>query len=208
MSVFNSHLACLGSDLPSSFGRDRTQVEHVNPVTVMKQKGAGRPFKHVDGDFLQEAFAPGRQISISALAKALGIHRNTLSSYMKIHGVSRKFSDLSDADLDTLVKSFKEQRPGSGLSYLVGFLRRHGLRVQKARVTQSLRRIDVLGRILRQKDAINRRRYVSARPNCIWHCDGHHKLIRWGIVIHGFIDGFCRTVSPLFLNLLSLIQLV
>ncbi|KAI0087666.1 hypothetical protein BDY19DRAFT_892184, partial [Irpex rosettiformis] len=26
------------------------------------------------------------------------------------------------------------------------------------------------------------------------HCDGHHKLIWWGIVLHGFIDGYCHTV--------------
>lgn len=24
--------------------------------------------------------------------------------------------------------------------------------------------------------------------------DGHHKLIRWGFVIHGIIDGYCQTV--------------
>ncbi|KAL4063011.1 hypothetical protein V8B97DRAFT_1843938, partial [Scleroderma yunnanense] len=28
----------------------------------------------------------------------------------------------------------------------------------------------------------------------LWHIDGHHKLIWWGIVIHAFIDGFCQTV--------------
>ena len=28
----------------------------------------------------------------------------------------------------------------------------------------------------------------------VWHIDSHHKLIRWGIVIHGMIDGFCQTV--------------
>ena len=27
-------------------------------------------------------------------------------------------------------------------------------------------------------------------PNSLWHIDGHHKLIRWRIVIHGGIDGY------------------
>ncbi|KAI5982901.1 hypothetical protein EDC04DRAFT_2616344 [Pisolithus marmoratus] len=31
------------------------------------------------------------------------------------------------------------------------------------------------------------------RPNALWHMDGHHKLIRWGIVIHGIVDGYCHT---------------
>lgn len=26
------------------------------------------------------------------------------------------------------------------------------------------------------------------------HIDGHHKLIRWRVVIHGGIDGFSRTI--------------
>ncbi|KAG2364284.1 hypothetical protein BDR07DRAFT_1280150, partial [Suillus spraguei] len=41
-------------------------------------------------------------------------------------------------------------------------------------------------------------KYHVKRPNVLWHVDGHHKLIRWGIVIHGFIDGFCRMVQCVF----------
>ncbi len=26
----------------------------------------------------------------------------------------------------------------------------------------------------------------------LWHIDGHHSLIRWGLVVHGGIDGFSR----------------
>ena len=28
----------------------------------------------------------------------------------------------------------------------------------------------------------------------VWHLDGHHKLIRWGVVIHGIADGYDHTV--------------
>ena len=31
-------------------------------------------------------------------------------------------------------------------------------------------------------------------PNSVWHIDGHHKLIRWGLVTHGGIDGYSRTI--------------
>ncbi|KAF8835009.1 hypothetical protein BDN67DRAFT_913766, partial [Paxillus ammoniavirescens] len=37
--------------------------------------------------------------------------------------------------------------------------------------------------------------YSVPRSNYLWHIDGHHKLIWWGIVIHGMIDGFCQTVD-------------
>ncbi|KAJ6457505.1 hypothetical protein C8R47DRAFT_925957, partial [Mycena vitilis] len=60
--------------------------------------------------------------------------------------------------------------------------------VQKERVRKSLARVDGLGQLHRKKK-IERRVYSVPRPNYLWHCDGHHKLIWWGIVIHGFIDG-------------------
>ncbi|KAJ8580248.1 hypothetical protein M405DRAFT_710069, partial [Rhizopogon salebrosus TDB-379] len=64
------------------------------------------------------------------LADTLGVHRNTLRLYMKRHGVERKYSELSNADLDMLVNEFKKKRPDSGIRYIIGFLRRHGARVQ------------------------------------------------------------------------------
>ncbi|KAG2114097.1 hypothetical protein BD769DRAFT_1333404, partial [Suillus cothurnatus] len=64
------------------------------------------------------------------LANILGVHRNTLWLYMKHHGVERKYSELTNADLDVLVSEFKKKRPDSGIRYIIGFLRRHGIRVQ------------------------------------------------------------------------------
>ncbi|KAF8837778.1 hypothetical protein BDN67DRAFT_880416, partial [Paxillus ammoniavirescens] len=64
------------------------------------------------------------------IAGVLGMHRNTLHCYLKKHNVYHRFSMISDCDLDILVKVFKSHKPNSGLRYLVGFLRAHGLRVQ------------------------------------------------------------------------------
>ncbi|KAJ7711473.1 hypothetical protein B0H16DRAFT_1224369, partial [Mycena metata] len=63
--------------------------------------------------------------------------------------------------------------------------------VQRERVRRSLLRIDGLGRVLRQH-TIERREYVSPRPNSTWYMDGYHKLIQWGIIIHGFFNGYDR----------------
>lgn len=46
--------------------------------------------------------------------------------------------------------------------------------------------------------------YFVERPNALWHIDGHHKLILWGIVIHGVADGDSRTVSATILKLIKL----
>ncbi|KAF5331773.1 hypothetical protein D9758_018551 [Tetrapyrgos nigripes] len=43
---------------------------------------------------------------------------------------------------------------------------------------------------------IHYRRAVPG-PNALWHHDGQHGLIRWGIVIHGYIDGYSRLVTGL-----------
>ncbi|KAK6966469.1 hypothetical protein R3P38DRAFT_2590842 [Favolaschia claudopus] len=100
---------------------------------------------------------------------------------------------MTDADLDALVTEFKQTKRASGRRYMVAALRNKGLRVQKKRVRKSLARVDTLGQMLRKKN-IRRRKYSVPRPNHLWHCDGHHKLISWGSVIHGFVDGYCRTV--------------
>ncbi|KAH7908743.1 hypothetical protein BJ138DRAFT_969352, partial [Hygrophoropsis aurantiaca] len=65
------------------------------------------------------------------LADALGMHRNTLRHYLKQNNVYHRYSSIPDDDLDILVKVFKSQKPDSGLRYLVGFLRSHGVRVQR-----------------------------------------------------------------------------
>ncbi|KDQ05537.1 hypothetical protein BOTBODRAFT_74648, partial [Botryobasidium botryosum FD-172 SS1] len=82
----------------------------------------------------------------------------------------------------------------SGRQYAISFLRRRSVHVEQRRVIGALRRIDGLGQALRRRDVIKRRAYKVPRPNAVWGLDGHHKLIRWGIVLHGIIDTYCRTV--------------
>ena len=75
-----------------------------------------------------------------------------------------------------------------------GFLLGRGIRVQWSRVRSSLWRTDPSGILLRtsQLNIVNRRHYSVPGPRSLWHLDGNHKLIRWGFVIHGCVDGFSR----------------
>ena len=154
----------------------------------------GRPHKVFDRAYLQEAMHPSRNISKTQLARALGVHRTTLKKKMDEYGLNSKYSAIEDADLDTLVRTYKSQKPDAGFRYVRGHLRSIGIRVQKQCVLDSLKRVDHVGRFLRRHSIIRRRKYLTSRPNALWHCDGHHKLIKYGFVIHGFIDGNCRTV--------------
>ncbi len=114
---------------------------------------------------------------------------------MHAYGLSRAFTPISNTELDLIVKTYTEIKPQGGIRYLEGLLRSHGIRLQKMRLLDSMCRHSGVGGLLRHQCAIQCRKYHSTCPNTLWHCDGHHKLILWGIIIHGFIGGFCRTVS-------------
>lgn len=55
-------------------------------------------------------------------------------------------------------------------------------------------RINYLGVEQRKRKRIPRREYRVNGPHHLWHIDGNHKLIRYGMVIHGCIDGSTRTI--------------
>ncbi|KAG1884634.1 hypothetical protein F4604DRAFT_1513778, partial [Suillus subluteus] len=56
-------------------------------------------------------------------------------------------------------------------------------------VVHSLHQVDRLCQVLRDRRVKRQQKYYVKWPNALWHMDGHHKLIIWGIVVHGFIDG-------------------
>lgn len=175
--------------------RETLNIAEVRPVTVVRSGRRGRPRKTISAPLLAVAMSPQRSISISKLARLLGVHRHTLRGYLKQHNVRYTFSTVSDIHLDRVVQAYRRVHPHSGIRYLIGFLRQHGLRVQVTRLKSSIARVDPLGYVIRRRNPIQRRTYKVSRPNALWHIDGHHKLIRWGIVVHGGVDGYCRTVS-------------
>lgn len=167
----------------------------VNPVTIVRKPGRGRPRKEIDLNFLRDANQPGRKITHQRIVNALELSSSTYLRRRREAKIPPRYSTISDEDLDTMVRLYKLSKPNSGRSFTDAYLRRHGHRVQKRRLRRSLQRVDGLGQVLRRQSTIKRGGYSVPGPNHLWHGDGHHKLIRWGVVIHGFIDGFTRTVS-------------
>lgn len=177
--------------------RESLDIASIHPVQVTRSgmRHQGRSRKVINKAYLQAAMTATRRLSVSRLSRLLGVHRNTLRKYLRMYQIDYSFSNITDHDLDTIVKRFREVRPDSGIRYLVGFLRQKELRVQGERVVSSIKRVDPIGHVLHtQRPAIRRRQYQVPRPNAVWHIDGHHKLIRWGFVIHGGVDGYDRTV--------------
>ena len=108
--------------------------------------------------------------------------------------VIEKFMEISERDLEELVRSFQDQNPHSGESLIQGHLLSIGVRVHRKRVRKVLQRLDPILRTNHWQEVIRRRVYSVPGPNSLWHIDGHHSLIRWRFVVHGGIDGFSRCI--------------
>ncbi|KAL1948877.1 hypothetical protein VTO73DRAFT_10683 [Trametes versicolor] len=168
-------------------------------TTTVKIGKPGRPPINIDPEVLREATSSNRKITLTQLARSLDIHRHTLRKEIKRLNLPAlsSYAAITDDNLDELIRAYKQIKPNSGTRYVMGYLSQCGFRVQRQHVRDSLRRIDALGQILRNHAAIDRRVYVVPYANYLWHIDGHHKLIRWGIVIHGGADGFDRLMLML-----------
>ncbi|KAI4810763.1 hypothetical protein KUCAC02_013694 [Chaenocephalus aceratus] len=106
------------------------------------------------------------------------------------------YSTISDAALDDLIKELVAGNNQIGPESVRAQLQAQQLWIQRRRVRDSMRRIDPEAAALRaMSQRLHRRAYRVAGPNSLWHLDGHHKLIRWRIVIHGGIDGYSRLVA-------------
>ncbi|KAJ2914203.1 hypothetical protein MD484_g6221, partial [Candolleomyces efflorescens] len=160
-----------------SDGIEQDHLERPSVVTEDRSGRPGRPKKQFHRATLRNALSMRSTISIPMLAKALEVHPNTLRKYIQLHGLYNRFSDITDSEIDVLIREFRRLRPKSGLRYAIGFLG--------------------VAQHMRTRASISRREYTSVRPNACWHMDGHHKLIAWGIVIHGFVDGYSRKVMGL-----------
>ena len=70
-----------------------------------------------------------------------------------------------------------------------------GIVISRARLRDHIRAMYPGEISIRWAKHLKRRRYLVPFYNSLWHIDGHHKLIRWKMVIHGGIDGYSRLVT-------------
>ena len=104
------------------------------------------------------------------------------------------YTQTTDSDLDCVMATLVRRFPNNGTSMMWGHLRSVGIVVTRARVQESLLRVSESSVRSRQRLTVQRRVYSVPAPNCLWHIDGLHCLIRWRIVIHGGIDGYSRRI--------------
>ena len=159
-------------------------------------RGKGRPVTEVDKDDVKYLLSLG--FSKSKVAEVLEISRKTL--YNKVAAFPSpeefsKYSDITETQLDAVVRTVKQEHPNDGEIMIAGHLLKQGVRVQRAKLRKSIHRIDPEGVAERRSVAVRRRTYHVTGPNEVWHIDGHHKLIKWRLVTHGGIDGYSRLIT-------------
>ena len=66
----------------------------------------------------------------------------------------------------------------------------NGLVVPRDDVAALMQLLDPDGIALRVRKRLKRRKYFSQGTDFVWHIDGYDKLKRYGIAVHGCIDGF------------------
>ena len=171
--------------------RDENDNMRVSQDYQLVVRGRGRPQCAVLKD--QLVFLLEHGFTQTSIAKLLGCSTRTIRRITDYDLDSwLRFSDIDDELLDLTVQDIQKQYPNWGEKSVQGHLSSVGLKIQRWRVRDSLRRVCPSAVKERFCRAIHRRRYDVPYPNSLWHIDGYHKLIRWRVVVHGGLDGYSR----------------
>ncbi|XP_039461390.1 uncharacterized protein LOC120435654 [Oreochromis aureus] len=156
----------------------------------------GRAKLYVSKDHLKDLIK--MDLSVPCISKLLGISQKTVRRRMEEWGLSitATYSSLSDDELDNLIAAIKQESKNLGYRMVKGRLRALGHRVQWNRVWDSMRRVDSAGILERMANlgCVVRRTYSVPGPLSLLHIDTNHKLIRYGLVMFGGVDGFSRKI--------------
>lgn len=129
------------------------------------------------------------------VAAFMHVSRSTLERWRDRVEYEDSLVAVSDEILDQFILHNAQRNRGE--VYMSGLVRAEGFCVSRDRLRQSIYRVDAVGRQQRKQKAIKRREYHVPGPHHLWHIDGHHKLIKYGLVTHGCVDGFSRAVMYL-----------
>ena len=106
------------------------------------------------------------------IGRILGISERTLRrrrhEFGLPVGMGEDFSDVSNDDLDECVREILEVTPSAGRRLVEGGLRQRGLRIQRYRIQESIRRVDPVVSTLRAAQQIIRGVYSVPSPNALW----------------------------------------
>ncbi len=116
----------------------------------------------------------------------MNVSVSTIRRRMSVYNlyIQDTYSVLSDEELDVIVTTKQQEFPNWGNRQMYGYLISRNIRVQFHRVRESQSRVDPEGSIMRRLQYLHRRSYSIPGPQHLWHIDGHHKLIRYILLLY------------------------
>ena len=156
-------------EILSSQIQEQSCLQQKSSYYPQLEKTGGRPMFSLTKEQLVNLRETG--LTWAKIAVCLNVSERTLYRRVQEFEIDGKFSDLSDNDLDELLKSIRALTPRAGESYIRGSLKDSSVRIQRWRIRERLNSIDPVGRATRRSSAIRRRVYNVRAPNCLWHID-------------------------------------
>ncbi|KAH3892600.1 hypothetical protein DPMN_016721 [Dreissena polymorpha] len=163
----------------------------------------GPPNYQIDQDQLQLLLDRGFTVKRIAEDGLLGskMHKSTLFRFMRLNRIlqPRIALNVSDDVVRDVMSRYIMDHPNSGSAEIRAYLRTREppMVVNRDRVRAILAELNPVGVATRWAQVVSRRRYSVPEPNSLWHIDSHHSLVRYGIYIHGGIDGNSRLIPYL-----------
>ena len=148
----------------------------------LRSGSRGRPFIPINPDQVEFLISVGR--SMEEIAQTLLISRRTLYRRCEEFQICKKrerYCQLSDCDLDDIMRHLTSEYPTCGLRMLSGHLLRMGVRVPRQRLRESLLRVDPIHSFVRQLNTVERRTYSVPNAN---------SLFRWFALFHTVENGY------------------
>ncbi|CAD6919834.1 unnamed protein product [Tilletia controversa] len=182
-----------------SFLREQLDtLEHSMPQRptepLWQRTMSGRLRVYIDSDTLCELVE--KEFTDDVIAIMLGTSLRTVERRRAELGLRKRGGPaVSDDELYAAIRSTYALGFEAGERGMRGALRSIGLRVSRERLRVALREVDPQNLQARWAKTIRRREYYVPFVNSLWHIDGHHKSIKYKIVIHGGVDGKSRTVT-------------
>lgn len=137
--------------------------------------------------FLDEGFR------IVENARIMSVSESTIYRRTRCYALSKmEFSAITDEELDRQIDKITLRFPNCGQVLLKQLLAGRGVKVPRANLRNSIKKVDRRGVQFEKKGRLHRRVYNVRAPNCLWHADTNNKLIRWNIIFVGGIEGFSR----------------
>ena len=140
---------------------DRSSAAGLFSDSVTHVQTEGRPYLHVGGsDAITELH--DMMGTWTRVAGSLGVSARTLLRRREEHASpidAAIYSAIHDEALDDAVSDILSAAPASGEVYVRGALISRGIRVQRSRLRQSIRKVDPMNRAIRRAVPISRRRY-------------------------------------------------